>query len=182
MQADRFNKHNFMAFASPLADLPARLSGLILEFKLPDWLLHELQDKLVLLLNHVLGQEPTALERLRRQKGQCIQLSWREYRLQWLITPAGLLARAETHSEADLHLHISQTSPVTLVQALLKGDKPAMRIDGDVMLAADINWLVDHVRWDMEEDLSRVFGDATAHHMAAFFKRIASAMREFVAK
>jgi ubiquinone biosynthesis protein UbiJ len=57
-----------------------------------------------------------------------------------------------------------------------------MRIDGDVMLAADINWLVDHVRWDMEEDLSRVFGDAAAHHMATFFKRIATALREFAAK
>ncbi len=182
MQADRFNKHTFMAFASPLADLPARLSGLILEFKLPDWLLHELQDKLVLLLNHVLGQEPAALERLRRQQGRCVQLSWREYRLQWLITPAGLLERAAADAEADLRLHVNEASPVALLQGLVKGEKPAMRIDGDVMLAADINWLVDHVRWDMEEDLSRVFGDATAHHMAAFFKRIASAMREFVAK
>ena len=182
MQADRFNKHTFMAFASPIADLPARLSGLILEFKLPDWLLHELQDKLVLLLNHVLGQEPAALERLRRQQGRCVQLSWREYRLQWLITPAGLLARAAADAEADLRLHVNEASPMSLLQGLVKGEKPAMRIDGDVMLAADINWLVDHVRWDMEEDLSRVFGDATAHHMAAFFKRIASAMREFVAK
>ena len=171
-----------MATSSPFSFAQSLFARLPSTFTPPEWAVAEAQGRLVLLLNHVLGQEPTALERLRRQKGQCIQLSWREYRLQWLITPAGLLARAETHSEADLHLHISQTSPVTLVQALLKGDKPAMRIDGDVMLAADINWLVDHVRWDMEEDLSRVFGDATAHHMAALFKRIASAMREFVAK
>jgi len=171
-----------MAIASPLADMSARLSGLITSFTLPDWLLHELQDKLVLLLNHVLGQEPAALERLRRQQGRCIQLSWLQFRLQWLITPAGLLTRAEAHTEADLHLLISQASPVSLLQGLLKGEKPAMRIDGDVMLAADINWLVDHVRWDMEEDLSRVFGDASAHHMAAFLKRIAITLRVFVAK
>ena len=136
----------------------------------------------MLLLNHVIGQEPAATERLRRQQGQCVQVSWREYRLQWLITPAGLLARADAHQAADLHLHISQDQPLALLQTLAKGDKPAMRIDGDVMLAADINWLVDHVRWDMEEDLSKVFGDATAHHMANMFKRIATALREFVAK
>ncbi|MSQ66038.1 MAG: hypothetical protein EXR37_06830 [Limnohabitans sp.] len=171
-----------MAFAPPLADLSARLSGFIGEFKLPDWLLYELQDKLVLLLNHVIAQEPAALQRLRRQQGQCVQLSWREYRLQWLITPAGLLERADAYAEADLHLQVNEASPLSLLQAVIKGEKPAMRIDGDVMLAADINWMVDHVRWDMEEDLSRVFGDATAHHMAAFFKRITSAMREFVAK
>jgi ubiquinone biosynthesis protein UbiJ len=171
-----------MALASSLADASARLSGFLLAFRLPDWLLHELQDKLVLLLNHVIGQEPAATERLRRQQGQCVQVSWREYRLQWRITPAGLLERADPHQEADLHLHISQDQPLALLQTLAKGDKPAMRIDGDVMLAADINWLVDHVRWDMEEDLSKVFGDATAHHMANMFKRIATVLREFVAK
>ena len=171
-----------MALATSLADASARLSGFLLAFRLPDWLLHELQDKLVLLLNHVIGQEPAATERLRRQQGQCVQVSWREYRLQWLITPAGLLARADAHQAADLHLHISQDQPLALLQTLAKGDKPAMRIDGDVMLAADINWLVDHVRWDMEEDLSKVFGDATAHHMVNMFKRIATALREFVAK
>jgi len=171
-----------MAIASPLADMSARLSGFVFAFKLPDWLVHELQDKLVLLINHVLGQEPAALERLRRQKGQCVQLSWREYRLQWRITPAGLLERADAQSSADLHLHINQDSPFSLAQALAKGEKPSMRIDGDVMLAADINWLVDHVRWDIEEDLSRVFGDATAHQTALVAKRAVSALREFAAK
>jgi ubiquinone biosynthesis protein UbiJ len=171
-----------MAIASSLADVSARLSGFMLAFRLPDWLLHELQDKLVLLLNHVLAQEPAASERLRRQQGQCVQVSWRDYRLQWTITPAGLLTRADADTPADLHLHINQDQPLTLLQTLAKGEKPAMRIDGDVMLAADINWLVDHVRWDMEEDLSRVFGDAMAHHMASFFKRVAAALREFAAK
>ena len=57
-----------------------------------------------------------------------------------------------------------------------------MRIDGDVMLAADINWLVDHVRWDIEEDVSRVFGDAVAHQVVLILKRAASLLREFAAK
>ena len=171
-----------MAIASPLADVSARLSGFIFAFKLPDWLVHELQDKLVLLINHVLAQEPAALDRLRRQQGQCVQLSWREYRLQWRITPAGLLERSDVRSSADLHLHINQDSPFSLVQALAKGEKPPMRIDGDVMLAADINWLVDHVRWDIEEDLSRVFGDVAAHQIALVAKRAVSALREFAAK
>ena len=171
-----------MAIASPLADLSARLSGLIGAFQWPEWLLHELQDKGVLLLNHVLGQEPAATQRLQRQQGRCIQLSWREFRLQWRITPAGLLERADTHASADLHVHINQDSPFTLVQGLAKGEKPAMRIDGDVMLAADINWLVDHVRWDMEEDLARLVGDAPAHHIASLGQRMVTALREFVAK
>ena len=31
--------------------------------------------------------------------------------------------------------------------------------------AAEVQWLVDHVRWDLEEDLARLFGDAPAHAM-----------------
>jgi len=49
-------------------------------------------------------------------------------------------------------------------------------------LAADINWLVDHVRWDIEEDVSRVFGDAVAHQVVLILKRAANLLREFAAK
>ena len=57
-----------------------------------------------------------------------------------------------------------------------------MRIAGDVQLAAEVQWLVDHVRWDLEEDLARVFGDAPAHAMAQVGGRIADAVRQFVAR
>ena len=171
-----------MAIASSLADLSARLSGVIGAVQWPDWLVLELQDKLVLLLNHVLGQEPAATQRLRRQQGRCVELSWRQLRLQWRITPAGLLERADVQTDADLRLHIQQDSPLSLVQAWAKGEKPPMRIDGDVMLAADINWLVDHVRWDIEEDLARLLGDTAAHQIANVGKRLVGGLREFVAK
>src|SRR5262249_24336663 len=37
---------------------------------------------------------------------------------------------------------------------------------GDTDFAATINQLVRHLRWDFEEDLSRIFGDIAAHRMA----------------
>jgi ubiquinone biosynthesis protein UbiJ len=48
------------------------------------------------------------------------------------------------------------------------------------MLAADINWLVDHVRWDIEEDLSRVLGDEMAHQCVAMAKRVFTALKGFL--
>ena len=54
-----------------------------------------------------------------------------------------------------------------------------MRIAGDVQLAADINWLVEHVRWDLEEDLSRLIGDAPAHAMGEAVRRMVQALRQF---
>ena len=38
---------------------------------------------------------------------------------------------------------------------------------GDSDFAATINQLVGQLRWDVEEDLSRFFGDVAAHRMAA---------------
>ena len=63
---------------------------------------------------------------------------------------------------------------------MLRGDKPAVRIEGDVQLAADVNWLVDHVRWDIEEDLARVMGDAPAHTLGQAARNMAAALRQFL--
>jgi len=46
-------------------------------------------------------------------------------------------------------------------------------------LAADINWLIDHVRWDYEEDLSRLMGDSAAHTLAQGLRAAAGALRQF---
>ncbi|MGH8820654.1 MAG: hypothetical protein ACREWJ_05110, partial [Rhodoferax sp.] len=79
----------------------------------------------------------------------------------------------------DLTLAILQASPFEAAQAALRGDKPAVRIEGDVQLAADVNWLVDHVRWDAEEDLSRVLGDAPAHALGQAARRLLGGLRQF---
>ncbi|CAN7246869.1 hypothetical protein LJR074_001013 [Acidovorax sp. LjRoot74] len=146
----------------------------------PQWLVHEVQQRLVLFLNHVLMQEKEAMDRLVRQKGRVARVQWRVYSLALVITPAGLFNLVPETAVPDLQLHVTETSPFTLAQGALRGDKPAIRIEGDVQLAAEINWLVDHVRWDVEEDLARVIGDAPAHTVAQVASRGAQALRQFV--
>ncbi len=146
----------------------------------PQWLVHEVQQRMVLFLNHVLMQEKEAMDRLVRQKGRIARVQWRVYSLALVITPAGLLNLAPEAAVPDLRLEVTDTSPFALAQAALRGDKPAIRIEGDVQLAAEINWLVDHVRWDVEEDLARVIGDAPAHTVAQLASRGAQALRQFV--
>jgi ubiquinone biosynthesis protein UbiJ len=63
---------------------------------------------------------------------------------------------------------------------VLQGEKPAIRIEGDVQLAAEVNWLIDHVRWDPEEDVARLMGDAPAHTLVQTAKRAVDALRSFV--
>ena len=102
----------------------------------PAWLRAELHNRLVLLLNHVLQQEPQAMDRLRRQQGKRLQLSWGSIELVLQPTPAGLLALSQPDQSSDLQLRVAETSPLALAQTLLAGGKPPVEIQGDVQLAA----------------------------------------------
>ncbi len=148
--------------------------------KPPDWLVQELQQRVVLLLNHVLQQEPPAVERLLRQKGQVVGVESAWIAMKLIVTPAGLLDLAPFEAKPDLSLKVLDSNPISLVQTLLRGDKPRMEISGDVMLAAEVNWLVDHVRWDVEEDLSRIVGDVPAHGLMQAVRGIGDALKKFI--
>ena len=146
----------------------------------PRWMVHETQHRLVLFLNHVLMQEPAATELMARQSGQVARIQWRSFALALQVTPAGLFDLAPEGAEAHLRLEVMQTSPLQLAQTALSGARPAVRIEGDVRLAADLQWLADNVRWDVEEDLARVIGDVPAHTLASMARRASQALRQFV--
>ena len=139
----------------------------------------EVQHRIVLLLNHVLMQEKAATARLVRQKGRVVLVRWGGFSMHFLVTPAGLLDLAPAGVAPDLSLVVTDESAASIAQAVLRGDKPAVRIEGDVQLAAEVNWLVDNVRWDLEEDLSRLIGDAPAHAVGEVARRMARAVRQF---
>jgi ubiquinone biosynthesis protein UbiJ len=59
----------------------------------------------------------------------------------------------------------------------MRGEEHLLRsvdVSGNARLASEVMLLVRHLRWDLEEDLSRLVGDAAAH-------RLAQAGRDFVA-
>ncbi len=169
-----------MATQSPFSFLDGLFERLASGPQPPQWLIHEVQHRAVLFLNHVLMQEPQATERLARQRGRVAQVQWRAYSVALQITPAGLFDLTRADAQPDLRLEVTDTSPLSLAQAALRGDQPSIRLEGDVQLAAEINWLVDHVRWDVEEDLARVIGDAPAHAVGAVARKAAQALRSFV--
>lgn len=168
--------------AQALPDLASQLAHKFNNtFQPPDWVVDELVNRLVLFLNHVLMSEPEAMARLARQKGQRIELIWNTVRLQLTPTPAGLLSTGRFDG-FDLRLTVTEQSPVSLASAFARGEKPKVRIEGDVQLAAEINWLIDHVRWDVEEDLARLMGDAAAHSLAQAARQAVLAIKRLIAK
>lgn len=171
-----------MATSSPIPSLDQIFDTVTSVLKPPPGLVREGHQRLVLLLNHVLQQEPEAQSRLKRQSGRSLRVQWRDYTFDLLVTPAGLLNLHETGTPPDLTLTVPQREVSGLLVQAMAGERPQVQIAGDVQLAAEVNWLVAHVRWDLEEDLARVFGDATAHRMAQMAQGMAGALRAFVAR
>ncbi len=136
-----------------------------------------LAERLTLLLNHVLASEAVATERLQPHRGATLQLTLERWPallppppvLSWRITPAGLLqwngaeGLAPVAAEvAQLHVTIDAANPALLVAQALGGEPPAVRIEGDALLAADVNWLLKNLRWDVAAELERLFGPQVA--------------------
>src|ERR1035437_4825267 len=156
-----------MATQSPFSFLEEVLQKLPLpNLQPPAWAAAEAQRREVLLLNHVLMQESEAQSRLMRQKGRVMMMQWGNFSFKLEATPAGLLDLASPQVKPDLVMTLTEESPFSLAQAALRGEKPSVRVEGDVQLAAEVNWLAEHVRWDIEEDLARAIGDVPAHNFA----------------
>jgi ubiquinone biosynthesis protein UbiJ len=133
-----------------------------------------LMERLVLVVNHVLGAEPTAMARLKPHARRSIQLQMAGWPallpappvLAFKVTPAGMLewcGGAVSEEDADLRVRVDAANPLLLMARAMAGDKPSVDIDGDAQLAADVNWLLQNLRWDVAADLERVFGPAIAY-------------------
>jgi ubiquinone biosynthesis protein UbiJ len=155
----------------------------------PQWMLQEIMGRLILLINHILLKEPQALERLKRQKGRSIEIKWHQFACRVNCTPAGLIEltqqvplQAQTHlpKAPDLAIELMEPSVISLIQMFANAVKPPLHIQGDVQLAAEINWLVDHVKWDLEDDLAKIVGDVNAHQLGKVASYVKESLGKFV--
>ena len=169
-----------MATQSPFSILESVLQSFNLPLTPPAWAIEETHRRIVLLINHVLMQEPQAMERLARQKSRVVLMQWRDFTYRLLVTPAGLFDVAAPDAREDLRLVITQESALSIVQEFMQGGKPSVRIEGDVQLAAEVSWLIDHVQWDIEDDLARLLGDALAYAVVRAARTVAQAVQQFV--
>lgn len=171
-----------MATQSPFSFLDGVFERIAQGPRPPEWMVQEAQQRLVLLLNHVLMQERAATERLVPRSGRVVRVQWRQFFVALQVTPAGLFDLAVQGATPDLHFEVTQSSPLGLAQAALRGERPPVRIDGAVDFAGDLQWLADNLRWDIEDDLARVIGDVPAHTVSNVARSAAQALQSFVRK
>lgn len=160
---------------------PEFLQSFLKDLRPPAFLVAEGQRRLLLLLNHVLGQEQEARDRLLRHAGRVLLAQWRGFEWRLVATRAGLLDLAPDGAAHDLRVSLAEDSPLELARGAWRGETPALVIEGDAALATDIGWIAEHVRWDVEQDLSRLIGDAGAYRVAQAGRRLADALRSFAA-
>jgi ubiquinone biosynthesis accessory factor UbiJ len=147
-----------------------------------------LAERLALLVNHVLAAEPVATERLRAHGGRSLQLQldgWPALlpalpELAFRVTPAGLLewCGPEAFAGADLRLQLDASNPALALARWAQGERPRVDVQGDARFAAELSWLMDNLRWDVQDDLARLVGEAPAHEIARVGQLLAGGLRE----
>jgi len=121
-----------------------------------------LTKALVAPINHVLAQAPWARERLSPFAGKTVRFCLFPFDYRITVMDGGLAQPASADGVIDTT--ITLTAPVAV--RFMAGDESAqqeMKVDGNTALAQEIAYLSRHLRWDFEEDLSKVFGDVVAH-------------------
>ncbi len=146
-----------------------------------------LMERLTLVVNHVLNAEPAAAQRLKPHAGRCIQLHFAGWpRLlppppsgAFVVTPAGLLEWSlEGVAAPALRVTVDASNPAFGLIGMMTGSRrPSIDVAGDAAFATDLNWLIDNLRWDVEDDLARVVGAAPAHQIARLGRGFARALR-----
>jgi len=145
-------------------------------------------ERLTLVVNHVLGTDAEATRRLAMHQGRSVAVvsaGWPAWlppppSLAFRITAAGLIEWCGLSGvdAPDLRVQVDVSQPARLAAQVLAGETPALQIEGDEGLGADVGWVLDNVRWDVGADLERLFGPAPAqalHSMGRWLARGLSA-------
>jgi ubiquinone biosynthesis protein UbiJ len=136
---------------------------------------------LVAAFDHVLRQNDWARTRLAMFAGRIVRIGVDAPALPGLPPPqllarvveGGLLEqlpwRSDDESEPEVAVHMLLRPSVDAAFAFLRGGpkalSPHLRIEGEVMLAGALGEIARELRWDAEEDLSRITGDTLARRI-----------------
>ena len=145
-------------------------------------------ERLTLFLNHVLAAEPVAVQRLQAHAGRSVQIELRGWpgllpalpSTAFRVSAAGLIEWSEGDAPAqpDLRVSVDASNPALAAMQALSGERPRVEVSGDAAFAADLNWLFDNLRWDVQDDLERIVGAAPARELARVAGGVAAGLRQ----
>ncbi len=122
-------------------------------------------------INHLLRREDWARERLQPFAGRTARLAVPPTAVTLAVTTTGEVTASE-NTEPDVTLTVAAGSLFDVLRDP-QAAASSTEVAGDGDFAGAISYLFTHLRWDVEEDLSRVVGDVAAHRIANFGRDLA---------
>ncbi|MDD5175209.1 MAG: hypothetical protein PHQ05_02135 [Sterolibacterium sp.] len=115
-------------------------------------------------LNHMLQDAAWARARLMPFAGRAARLSLPPFRLDMAVTAEGMLALVGTEVR-DVEIALPPDAPLLALRGIEAITKAAC-ISGSAEFADALGFVLSNLRWDFEEDLSKIIGDIAAHRIA----------------
>jgi ubiquinone biosynthesis protein UbiJ len=115
-------------------------------------------------INHLIEQERWAHELLLPREGQSISIALPIGDFQIAIQE-GMFVNVGNNNPSSVNLVITQEAIWTFLKEGKSGAMKFVKISGDIDFAADLNRLAADLKWEVEEDLSKLVGDAPARRV-----------------
>jgi ubiquinone biosynthesis protein UbiJ len=123
-------------------------------------------------INHVIEQEKWAHNLLLSREGQIVAISLPVGNFQLMIQNGLLANTSDNTGVAAVSLEISQEAIWAFLREGKSGAMKFVRISGDVDFAADLNRLAADLKWEAEEDLAKLIGDAPSRRILLESKKL----------
>lgn len=115
-------------------------------------------------LNHLLGQAEWARRRLAPHVGRRARIDMPPWSVEFLIGSDGLVYEPGGAGTPDVVFTLPFDAPLRALRGQAEIFREA-RVEGAADLADALNFVLLNLRWDAEEDLSRILGDIAAHRL-----------------
>jgi ubiquinone biosynthesis protein UbiJ len=141
--------------------------------------MQSLPAPLLTAINHLLAQAGWARERLAPFAGHAAQIKLPPFEAAFLVAADGCIAALPDATSPELEVSISLPAATPLLA--LQGKDAVMRaarIEGSAEFAETLGFIIRNLRWDAEEDLSRIVGDIAAHRIVAGTREFAAWQRQ----
>jgi ubiquinone biosynthesis protein UbiJ len=131
-----------------------------------------IEDLLLGALNHLLRQSGWARQQLRGFSGRHARFDMSPWRLAFQVTADGLFGPTG-EDDVDVTVSLPAETPLVALQGIDRA-MAAVHVTGNAEFATALSFVLKNLRWDAEEDLSRLVGDIAAHRIVGTASRLAS--------
>lgn len=121
-------------------------------------------------LNHLLGQAGWARRQLGGFTGRRARFVMPPWQLAFRIGERGRLELADDQG-VDVTVTLPADTPLVALQGIDRA-MAAAHVTGNAEFATALSFVLKNLRWDVEEDLSKLVGDIAAHRMVGVSSRL----------